>query len=101
MRDQIPALVEKCIFLSDEARNQVLRNYKTLPEDRISSLVQKLTEGYKKQQEFFKKRNDEQTIKKRKQNKNTLQKLKEDESTSRTQESLELRTLEDEINSLF
>lgn len=101
MRDQIPALVKKCLFLSDKARNQVLNNYKTLPEERISSLIQKLTQGYEKQQEFLKKKKEEQTTAKRKQHKDALQKLKEDEKLSRQQESLELAAIENEINSLF
>lgn len=101
MRDQIPALVEKCVFLSDEARSQVLNNYKTLPEERIALLIQKLTQGYEKQQAFLKKKEAEKVIAKRKLHEDALRKLKEEEMLSRQQETLELQKIENEINSLF
>ena len=101
MRDQIPELVKKCLFLSDKVREQVLNNYKILPEEKIVNLINLLEKGHEKQQEVLNDINKKEGDLKRVNQKESLDKLKKDEELSRKAEEIELLAIEDELKSIL
>lgn len=101
MRDQIPALVEKCVFLSDEAREKILQNYQKISEKGVENLIKVLQKGLKRQQEVLQNQKENEALLKIKNHREAMNKIKQDEALSRQQEIAELTEIENEINSLF
>lgn len=105
MREQIPALIEKNIFLSEDIKSKILASYQSASDEKIAQIHELLNASLAKQQTLLAKalKNKPELLAQVKQeiSGDFRKSLHEKEAASRAEEEKDLEGLENELNSLF
>lgn len=105
MRDQIPALLEKNIFLSPEVKKRIEDDYLSLDEVAVGKVIELLNKALDKQKILIERAltKDPNLLSRAKHEvSNALrQEMASREAEERKGEEIELNSLEEELNALF